>query len=125
MRHDDSEAALASAVVNGRSIADKVEFCQSLFGKEVSVSSVFNKDEMIDVTSCTRGHGYQGSYPLGCTRLPKKTHRALRKDVCTGTWHPARVQWQVRRAGQSGFHHQDVQHEVHGGEGMPESLVRR
>ena len=60
-----------------------MEFCQSLFGEEVSVSSVFNKDEMIDVTSCTRGHGYQGSYPVGCTRLPKKTHRGLRKDVCT------------------------------------------
>ena len=116
MGHDYSEAALASSVVNGRSIADKVEFCQSLFGKEVSVSSVFNKDEMIDVTSCTRGHGYQGSYPLGCTRLPKKTHRGLRKDVCTGTWHPARVQWQVRRAGQFDFHHRDVQHEQHGGE---------
>ena len=87
MTHDQSEAALASSVVDGRCIADKVEFYQSLFGKEVSVSSVFNKDEMIDVTSCTRGHGYKGSYPLGC-----KTHRGLKKDVCTGTWHPARVQ---------------------------------
>ena len=68
--------------------------------KKSLVVQLFNKDEMIDVTSCTRGHGYQGSYPLGCTRLPKKTHRGLRKDVCTGTWHPARVQWQVRHAGQ-------------------------
>ena len=109
--HDRSEAALASSVVNGRSIADKVEFYRSLFGKEVSVFSVFDKDETIDVTSCTRGHGYKGSYPLGYTRLPKKTHRGLKKDVCTGTWHPARVQWQMPRAGQSGFHHRDVQHE--------------
>ena len=89
------------------------------------VETVFNKDEMIDVTSCTRGHGYKGSYSLRCPRWPKKTHRAVRKDVCTGTWHPTRVQWQVPRAGQSGFHHRPVQHEVHGGEGMPESLVRR
>ena len=29
------------------------------------------------------------------------------KDACTGTWHPARFQWQVLRAGQSGFHHLD------------------
>ena len=38
-------------MVNDISIADKVEFCESLFGKEVFVSSVFNKDEMIDVSS--------------------------------------------------------------------------
>ena len=49
--HDYSEVTLASSVVNDISIADKVEFCESLFGKEVSVSSVFNKDEMIDVSS--------------------------------------------------------------------------
>ena len=84
----------------------------------MSVSSVFNKDEMmIDVTSCTRGHGYQDSYPLGCTRLPKKTHRGLRKDVCTGTWHSARVQWQVRRASQYDFHH--------GGKEMTKRRARR
>ena len=86
----------------------------------VSVSSMFNKDEMIDVTSCNRGHGYQGSYPLGCTRLPKKTHHAPRKDVCTVTF-----QWQVRRAGQSDFHHRDVQHEQHGGEGDDQEACQK
>merc|ERR1712216_802877 len=41
----------------------------------------------------------------GCTRLPRKTHRGLRKVACIGTWHPARVQFQVPRAGQRGYHH--------------------
>ena len=34
------------------------------------VETVINKDEMIDVISCTRGSRLQGSsYPLVCTRL--------------------------------------------------------
>merc|ERR1711862_516523 len=41
----------------------------------------------------------------GVTRLPRKTHRGLRKVACIGAWHPARVQFQVPRAGQNGYHH--------------------
>merc|ERR1712194_902038 len=41
----------------------------------------------------------------GCSRLPRKTHRGLRKVACIGTWHPARMQFQVPRAGQMGYHH--------------------
>merc|ERR1719428_2602723 len=38
-------------------------------------------------------------------RLPRKTHRGLRKVACVGTWHPTRVQFQVPRAGQHGYFH--------------------
>ena len=37
--------------------------------------------------------------------MPRKSHRGLRKVACIGTWHPARVQFQVPRAGQDGYHH--------------------
>merc|ERR1719217_684164 len=61
---------------------------------------------MIDVIGASKGHGFHGVITRwGCTRLPRKTHRGLRKVACVGTWHPARVQWQVPRSGQRGFHH--------------------
>jgi large subunit ribosomal protein L3e len=41
----------------------------------------------------------------GVTRLPRKTHRGLRKVACIGAWHPARVSYTVARAGQRGYHH--------------------
>lgn len=41
----------------------------------------------------------------GVTRLPRKTHRGLRKVACIGSWHPARVGFSVARAGQHGYHH--------------------
>lgn len=41
----------------------------------------------------------------GVTRLPRKTHRGLRKVACIGAWHPARVAFSVARGGQHGYHH--------------------
>lgn len=38
-------------------------------------------------------------------KLPRKTHKGLRKVACIGAWHPARVQYSVARAGQKGYHH--------------------
>ncbi len=70
------------------------------------MDSVFQANEMIDAIAITKGHGVQGVVQRwGVTRLPRKTHRGLRKVACVGAWHPARVKWTVARAGQQGFHH--------------------
>jgi large subunit ribosomal protein L3e len=83
-----------------------VTFCKGLFEKQIKVADVFNKDEMIDIIGVTKGRGVDGVVTRwGVTRLPRKTHRGLRKVACIGAWHPARVQFQVPRAGQNGYHH--------------------
>merc|ERR1712086_45980 len=70
----------------------------SIFEKTVKVSEVFNKDEMIDTISITRGKGTQVVIKrFGVTRLPRKTHRGLRKIACIGAWHPSAVKWTVGR----------------------------
>merc|ERR1712010_7750 len=38
-------------------------------------------------------------------KLPRKTHKGLRKVACIGSWHPSRVKYSVARAGQNGYHH--------------------
>ena len=38
-------------------------------------------------------------------KLPRKTHKGLRKVACIGAWHPARVSFSIARAGQKGYHH--------------------
>jgi len=87
-------------------VAKKVDFVTGLFEQEVKVADVFSQDEMIDVIGVNRGHGFNGVVTRwGCTRLPRKTHRGLRKVACIGTWHPARVQFQVPRSGQMGYGH--------------------
>lgn len=92
--------------INGGDVAKKVDFVTGLFEQEVKVADVFSQDEMIDVIGATRGHGFNGVITRwGCTKLPRKTHRGLRKVACIGTWHPARVQFQVPRSGQMGYGH--------------------
>lgn len=92
--------------MNGGTVADKVDFAFGLFEKEVPVDSVFNEGEMTDCISISKGRGREGVITRwGVTRLPRKTHRGLRKVACIGAWHPARVSWTVARAGQNGFHH--------------------
>merc|ERR1719447_2432272 len=61
---------------------------------------------MIDVIGITKGKGYRGvTFRWGTKKLPRKTHKGLRKVACIGAWHPARVGFSVARAGQCGFHH--------------------
>jgi len=92
--------------VNGGAVADKVDFGFKLFEKEVDVASVFSQNEMVDALASTKGKGYAGVVARwGVTRLPRKTHRGLRKVACIGAWHPARVAFTVARTGQQGYHH--------------------
>jgi len=100
------KAHLMEIQINGGTIAQKVDFAYGLFEKQVSVDAVFQANEMIDTIAITKGHGTQGVVQRwGVTRLPRKTHRGLRKVACIGAWHPARVKWTVARAGQQGFFH--------------------
>lgn len=100
------KAHLLEIQVNGGDVAAKVAYAKALFEQKVSVNSVFSEGETVDICAATRGHGYAGVVSRwGVTRLPRKTHRGLRKVACIGAWHPARVRFTVARAGQQGYHH--------------------
>jgi len=100
------KAHIMEIQVNGGSVSDKVDFAKELFEKNVSVDSIFAQNEMLDVIGVTKGHGFEGVVTRwGVTRLPRKTHKGLRKVACIGSWHPARVSYAVPRAGQRGYHH--------------------
>lgn len=84
----------------------QVDFVTKMFESPVPISAVFEQNEMLDVIGVTKGHGVKGVVSrFGVTRLPRKTHRGLRKVACIGAWHPARVQFQVPRHGQKGYFH--------------------
>ena len=100
------KAHIMEIQVNGGDATAKVDFAKGLFEKQVTVDSIFGQDENIDVIGVTKGHGYEGvTTRWGVTRLPRKTHRGLRKVACIGSWHPARVSTTVPRAGQNGYFH--------------------
>src|ERR1700761_1583063 len=109
------KAHLMEVQVNGGSVEEKVEFAHGLFEKPVEIDTIFEQDEMIDCIAVTKGHGFQGvTSRWGTKKLPRKTHKGLRKVACIGAWHPSHVQWTVARAGQMGYHHRtSVNHKVY------------
>jgi len=104
------KAHIAEIQINGGSVAQKVDYGFSMFEQFIPVDTVFNQNEMLDVISITKGKGFEGVVTRwGVTRLPRKTHRGLRKVGCIGAWHPARLKFSVARAGQNGYHHRTEQ----------------
>ena len=66
--------------VNGGSIEEKVDYAYGLFEKPVKITDIFEQDEMIDTIAITKGRGTEGVVTRwGVSRLPRKTHRGLRK----------------------------------------------
>jgi large subunit ribosomal protein L3e len=100
------KAHILEIQVNGGSVGQKVKFARQLLEKYVSIDQVFKKDEMIDTMALTKGKGFQGVIKRwGVRKLPRKTHKGLRKVACIGSWHPERVRYTVARAGQLGSFH--------------------
>lgn len=106
MGHRQKKAHIMEIQVNGGTVAEKVNWARDHLEKPVSIDQVFNPDEMIDVIGVTKGKGYKGVTSRWHTRkLPRKTHKGLRKVACIGAWHPSRVRFTTARAGQKGYHH--------------------
>merc|ERR1711998_91137 len=100
------KAHICEVQVNGGSMADKIAFAKGLFENPVEIGSIFEQNEMIDTIAITKGKGFEGVVTRwGVTKLPRKTHKGLRKVACIGSWHPSRVKYSVARAGQNGYHH--------------------
>lgn len=131
LKQRQKKAHIMEIQVNGGTIEDKVKWAREHLEKPIPVDSVFAQDEMIDCIGVTKGKGYKGMYLLSCyfsricihatklmflycsgvtsrwhtKKLPRKTHKGLRKVACIGAWHPSRVSFTVARAGQKGYHH--------------------
>ncbi|AOA64833.1 60S ribosomal protein L3 [Komagataella phaffii CBS 7435] len=112
---NQKRAHLAEIQINGGSISEKVDWARDHFEQTIAVDTVFEQNENIDVIAVTKGHGFEGvTHRWGTKKLPRKTHRGLRKVACIGAWHPAHVMWTVARAGQNGFHHRtSINHKIY------------
>ncbi|XP_077980734.1 large ribosomal subunit protein uL3-like [Glandiceps talaboti] len=106
MNQRQKKAHIVEVQVNGGDIAAKVDWAREKLESQVPIDQVFVQDEMIDIIGVTKGKGFKGvTSRWGTKKLPRKTHKGLRKVACIGAWHPARVGYGVARAGQKGYHH--------------------
>jgi large subunit ribosomal protein L3e len=106
LRKRQKKAHIMEIQLNGGTIEQKIAYAREHLEKQVPVKQVFAKDEMIDAISVTKGRGFKGVTSRWHTRkLPRKTHKGLRKVACIGAWHPSHVSYAVARGGQKGYHH--------------------
>jgi len=106
LRKRQKKAHIHEIQLNGGTIPEKVDFARGLMEKTVPIKNVFSKDEMVDIIGVTKGHGVKGVVSRWhVKKLPRKTHKGLRKVACIGAWHPSRVAFSVARVGQKGYHH--------------------
>ena len=110
LNKSQKKANVLEIQINGGDIAQKVDFAYNLFEKEITIDQVFQNLDYVDILGVTKGHGVTGVVKrFGVKKLPRKTHRGLRRVGCIGAWHPANVQWTVARTGNYGYHHRTEQ----------------
>merc|ERR1711872_1161322 len=106
LRKRQKKAHIHEIQLNGGTIPEKVDYARGLMEKTVPIKDVFAQDEMVDIIGVTKGHGVKGVVARWhVKKLPRKTHKGLRKVACIGAWHPSRVAYSVARVGQKGYHH--------------------
>ncbi|HEC57768.1 MAG TPA: 50S ribosomal protein L3 [Candidatus Syntrophoarchaeum butanivorans] len=83
------------------------EYLRSNLGGEITVSSIFEEGEMVDVIAITKGKGTQGPVKRWGTAIQDRKARRSSKGRHIGTlgpWNPHRVRWTVPQLGQTGYH---------------------
>ncbi len=91
--------------VGGKDSAEKLEYANSLLGKEVKVSDVFKPGEFVDAIAITIGKGWQGTVKRFGTAQQRRKSTGKRRHIGTlGAWHPGYVHYTVPMPGQMGYH---------------------
>jgi len=89
----------------GKDINEKIEFAKSLLGKEVKISEIFKAGEYVDITSVTKGKGWQGPVKrYGISTQRRKATGKVRHVGTLGPFKPPYVQYTAPQAGQVGYH---------------------
>ncbi len=83
---------------------EKLNFVKENLGKEISVSDVFKKSDLVDFRGLTKGKGLQGPVKrFGISLRQHKSEKGVRKPGSIAPWHPARVTFRAPMAGQLGM----------------------
>lgn len=90
--------------IGGDDIKKKIEYAESMLGKELSAKDVFRQGEHVDVSAVTKGHGYTGPVKRYHIRIQTRKDKQMHRHVGSiGSTTPRKVDWRVPQAGQYGF----------------------
>jgi len=85
---------------------DKMALAEKFLGKELKVEDVFKPGEYVDVTSISRGKGWEGPVArFGVAEQRRKATGKVRHVGTLGPWHPPKVLYTVPMAGGKGHNY--------------------
>ena len=90
----------------GSSIQERLEYAESILGKEITIRDVFREGQFVDVIAVTKGKGFQGVIKrFGVKELPR-WHKHRKGSRKVGSRSPAMgAVSPVPQPGQTGYHH--------------------
>ncbi len=89
----------------GGELQKKMEYAESVMGKEISIKDIFKQGEYIDVSGITKGHGFTGPVKRSGIRIQTRKDKQMHRHTGSiGSTVPRKVDWRVPLPGQYGFH---------------------
>ena len=96
--------------VMGNSMEERFDAAAKLLGKTIDPKTYFIPGEYIDITSITKGKGWQGAIKRhGAKRQSHKATQKIRHVGPLGSFSPGKVFFNVPRPGQMGFNYRTEQ----------------
>jgi len=98
------------STIMGKSIEERFDAATKLLGKTIDLKTYFAPGEYIDITSITKGKGWQGAIKRhGAKRQFHKATQKIRHVGPLGSFTPGKVFFNVPRPGQMGFNYRTEQ----------------
>ena len=97
---------LSEISVVGNDVEEKLKFVKENVGKEISVSDIFEKGQLVDVHGITKAKGFQGPVKrFGVSLRRHKSEKTKRGPGSLGGWQgQAHFMYRVAHAGRMGYH---------------------
>ncbi|VVB83617.1 50S ribosomal protein L3 [uncultured archaeon] len=93
-----------SEIAIGGDFEDKIKFIKENLGKEILISNIFEKGNLVDFRGLTKGKGFQGPVKrFGITLKSHKSEKGQRRPGALGSFHPGRTTFRAPMAGQIGM----------------------
>jgi len=90
----------------GGTADEKFNFLTTRLGKEIKVNEILKNGEFVDISTVTKGKGWQGVIKrFGVARLSHKATNKIRHVGTLGPFTPGKVLFTVPQAGQMGFNY--------------------
>jgi len=85
---------------------EKLQLAKKLLEQnEIKLQDVFQENQILDISSITKGKGFQGTVKrFGVTIRQHKSEKTKRGVANLGAWTPKRVSYRVPQAGRMGYH---------------------